>query len=65
MGSQFFVVYDDTTIPSDAAGGYTVLGTVTSGLDELKAQITDAGTIDGSTDGAPMVPTTITGITVQ
>jgi peptidyl-prolyl cis-trans isomerase B (cyclophilin B) len=65
MGSQFFVVYDDTTIPSDAAGGYTVLGTVTSGLDELKAQITDAGTIDASTDGAPMVPTTITGITVQ
>ncbi|WP_104082576.1 peptidylprolyl isomerase [Cryobacterium sp. Y11] len=65
MGSQFFVVYEDTTIPSDAAGGYTVLGTVTSGLDELKAQITDAGTSDGSTDGAPKVPTTITGITVQ
>jgi peptidyl-prolyl cis-trans isomerase B (cyclophilin B) len=25
MGSQFFIVYEDTTIPSDAAGGYTVL----------------------------------------
>ena len=65
MGSQFFVVYDDTTIPSDAGGGYTVLGHVTSGLDELKAQITDAGTADGAGDGAPKVPTTITGITVQ
>ncbi|MDJ0350402.1 peptidylprolyl isomerase [Cryobacterium sp. PH29-G1] len=65
MGSQFFVVYDDTTIPSDAAGGYTVLGHVTSGLDQLKAEITDAGTADGSGDGTPKVPTTITGITVQ
>ncbi|MDJ0336958.1 peptidylprolyl isomerase [Cryobacterium sp. PH31-O1] len=65
MGSQFFVVYDDTTIPSDAGGGYTVLGHVTSGLDELKAQITDAGTADASGDGAPKVPTTITAITVQ
>ncbi len=65
MGSQFFVVYDDTTIPSDAGGGYTVLGHVTSGLDELKAQITDAGTADGSADGAPKVPTTITGLTLQ
>lgn len=65
MGSQFFVVYDDTTIPSDAAGGYTVLGKVTSGLDQLKTQVTNAGTADGSGDGAPKVPTTITGITVQ
>src|SRR5690606_22140275 len=23
MGSQFFLVYEDSTIPSDAAGGYT------------------------------------------
>jgi peptidyl-prolyl cis-trans isomerase B (cyclophilin B) len=33
MGSQFFLVYEDSTIPSDAAGGYTVLGRVTEGLD--------------------------------
>lgn len=33
MGSQFFLVYEDSTIPSDAAGGYTVLGQVTAGLD--------------------------------
>ncbi|MDH6237306.1 peptidylprolyl isomerase [Cryobacterium sp. CG_9.6] len=65
QGSQFFIVYDDTTIGADTAGGYSVIGRVTSGLDELKATITDAGTSDGSTDGAPAVPTTITGITVQ
>lgn len=36
MGSQFFLVYEDSTIPSDAAGGYTVLGTVTEGLDIVR-----------------------------
>jgi peptidyl-prolyl cis-trans isomerase B (cyclophilin B) len=65
MGSQFFIVYEDTTIPSDAAGGYTVLGTITSGLDQLKAQITDAGVQAGGTDGPPVSPVTITGATVQ
>ena len=32
-GTQFFIVYKDTVIPADAAGGYTVVGKVTSGLD--------------------------------
>ncbi len=65
MGSQFFIVYDDTTIPSDEAGGYTVLGTVTSGLDELKAQVVDAGIADGLSDGKPAIPVTIDSITLQ
>ena len=65
IGSQFFIVYDDTTIQSDTAGGYTVVGRVTSGLDELKAGITDAGTETGSSDGTPAVPATITAFTVQ
>ena len=30
QGSQFFIVYKDTTLPR---GGYTVFGQVTSGLD--------------------------------
>ena len=62
-GSQFFIVYEDSTIPADSAGGYTVLGQVTSGLDQIRAQITDAGITDDGT--SPVVPTTITGITVQ
>ncbi|MFC5931489.1 peptidylprolyl isomerase [Cryobacterium melibiosiphilum] len=63
MGSQFFIVYEDTTIQSDDAGAYTVMGRVTSGLDELKAGIIDAGTVDGSS--TPAVETTITAFSVQ
>jgi peptidyl-prolyl cis-trans isomerase B (cyclophilin B) len=65
MGSQFFIVYKDTTIPADAAGGYTVLGKVTSGLDSLISEITDKGTLDGSSDGQPAVPVTISSITLN
>ncbi|WP_460945941.1 peptidylprolyl isomerase [Okibacterium endophyticum] len=65
MGSQFFIVYEDTTIPSDEVGGYTVLGHVTAGLDELKAQVTDKGIADGATDGAPAIPVAITSVTVE
>lgn len=65
MGSQFFIVYDDTTIGSDAAGGYTVLGHIESGLDELKTAVIDAGVEGGGTDGKPVVKTTITSATVQ
>lgn len=65
QGSQFFVVYQDTTLPADAAGGYTVIGRVTSGLDALTTGITGLGTADGSTDGAPAVPVSITGFTVE
>lgn len=65
QGHQFFIMLEDGSLPNDAAGGYTVFGTVTSGLDELIANIADAGTEDGSGDGRPAVPTTITGVTIQ
>ncbi|WP_232331288.1 peptidylprolyl isomerase [Agromyces laixinhei] len=61
-GSQFFIVYEDTTLPGDT-GGYSVIGRVTSGLEELRAGVIDAGTSDGVPDGAPAVPTTITSFT--
>lgn len=66
-GRQFFIVYEDTTIPSDAVGGYTVLGRVTSGLDVLRTDVTDAGVIPGNAenDGSPVVPVTITGVTLD
>lgn len=65
MGSQFFIVYDESSIPSDAAGGYTILGRITSGLDQLVEQIVTPGVLDSTTDGPPAVETTITGITIQ
>ena len=64
-GRQFFIVFKDTTLPSDTAGGYTVVGTVTSGLDSLVSQVALGGTSNGSSDGPPLVPTTITGLTIQ
>jgi peptidyl-prolyl cis-trans isomerase B (cyclophilin B) len=65
QGSQFFIVYGDTTIGSDTAGGYTVIGKVTSGLDALKSQITDKGTKDGGQDGTPAVTPTIQSVTIK
>jgi len=68
-GHQFFIAFDDSTIPADAAGGYTVVGTVTSGLDELKSKIVAGGITAGSsgsaTDGSPTIPTTITAFTLK
>jgi peptidyl-prolyl cis-trans isomerase B (cyclophilin B) len=64
MGSQFFLVYEESTIPSDAAGGYTVFGTITSGLDFVQA-VADTGAADGAPDGAPAIPVTIEGVETQ
>jgi peptidyl-prolyl cis-trans isomerase B (cyclophilin B) len=63
-GHQFFIVYGDTKIPSDAAGGYTVIGKVTSGLDQLVEQVASKGVVGGAGDGAPVVSTTITSVSV-
>ncbi len=65
MGSQFFLVYGDTDIPDDAAGGYTVLGTITEGLDVVK-KVAEGGVSGGGGDGAPVsavsiVSTSVTG----
>lgn len=65
QGSQFFIVYKDSTIPSDIAGGYTVIGHVTSGLDGLVNYVINGGVSGGGTDGVPATPVKITGITVQ
>lgn len=67
QGRQFFVVFQDTQLPADAAGGYTVIGTVTSGLDQLVSQIADAGLtpVTSESDGSPVIPTTITSLTIQ
>ena len=64
MGSQFFIVYKDSTIPSDAVGGYTVFGKITKGLSGLD-KIIKAGTEDGSGDGKPAVATKLGAIVLK
>ena len=67
QGSQFFIVYGDSTLPTNT-GGYTVFGHVTSGLAGFVSTIADPGVSPSSatpTDGAPVVPTKITQLTVQ
>jgi peptidyl-prolyl cis-trans isomerase B (cyclophilin B) len=65
MGSQFFIVYDDSTIPSDDAGGYTVFGEITSGLDALTATVISQGTVGDVSDGEPAAPAEIGNITIR
>ncbi len=58
QGSQFFIVYKDSNIPSDKAGGYTVFGEITSGLDQLDS-VFAGGVVGGGSDGRPKVKATI------
>lgn len=64
MGSQFFLVFDDVRLPSDRAGGYSVMGTINSGL-ELLVAIGQEGTVDGSMDGRPLTSVIIESVEVQ
>jgi peptidyl-prolyl cis-trans isomerase B (cyclophilin B) len=64
MGSQFFLVYKDSTIPSDAAGGYTVLGDITKGEDVVD-KVAAGGVTGGSGDGAPTRAVSITSTSVS
>lgn len=59
-GSQFFIVYEDTTLPS----AYTIWGTVTEGLDIVQ-EIASVGTSTGSSDGPPRQPVVIEAASVQ
>lgn len=65
MGSQFFIVYEDSVIPPDQAGGYTVFGRVTSGLEELVAAVVDPGVVDNAPDGQPVAEAKISSITIR
>lgn len=58
-GSQFFIVYEDSTLGPD----YTVWGKVTSGLDVVQS-VAAAGVADGSSDGTPAQPVVIKQATV-
>lgn len=59
-GSQFFLVYADTTLQPD----YTVFGTMSPEGLAIVEKIAAAGAAGGASDGAPANPVTITGVTI-
>ncbi|SOC54285.1 peptidylprolyl isomerase [Ornithinimicrobium cerasi] len=62
-GGQFFVVYEETQLPTDG-GGYSVFGRVTEGLDIVEA-IAAAGAEGGAPDGPPAQPVSILSVEVD
>jgi peptidyl-prolyl cis-trans isomerase B (cyclophilin B) len=58
-GSQFFIVYEDTSLPA----AYTIWGTVVSGLDVVRA-VAAQGAVGGVSDAAPAQPIVINSATV-
>jgi peptidyl-prolyl cis-trans isomerase B (cyclophilin B) len=65
QGSQFFIVYEDSTIPNDEVGGYTVLGRITSGLEQFVEAYVTPGIIEDAPNGAPVVAADIRTITIR
>ena len=63
MGGRFFIVYEDSTIQADSAGGYTVIGRVTEGMDALRLVAT-AGIASGTAD-TPATDVTIEGVEIE
>lgn len=64
MGSQFFIVYQDSRIPSDNVGGYTVFGKITAGLNKLEP-VFKAGVQGGGSDGPPALETLLSSIELR
>jgi peptidyl-prolyl cis-trans isomerase B (cyclophilin B) len=64
-GSQFFINYADPTESGAQAlaGGYTVFGQITQGLDVLD-KLTAPGVVEGGSDGAPASGAHITSVTI-
>ena len=59
-GSQFFIVYKDTTLPPS----YTIWGKVVSGLDVV-TKVAGVGVKGGGADGVPAQPFVITKATIS
>lgn len=62
QGSQFFLVYGRTALP---APGYTVFGSVTSGLPALEKAVIGKGTTAPGGDGPPASPVSIGSVAVR
>lgn len=68
MGSQFFLVFADVPLPSDDAGGYSVFGEITEGLEILQqigAGGVDPNSVGPDGTGRPASDVIITGVEVE
>ena len=63
-GSQFFIVYSNSMIPSDTVGGYTVFGRLTDGLQGVLS-VAAQGVAGGASDGKPVSPAVLTSLSVK
>ena len=61
-GSQFFIVYKDTQLPTEG-GGYSIFGTVAEGLDVI-TKVAEAGVEGGGSDGKPAQAVTIESVQI-
>ncbi len=61
-GSQFFIVYKDTQLPTDG-GGYSIFGKITKGLDVIE-KVAGAGVEGGTGDGKPAQAVTISSVEI-
>jgi peptidyl-prolyl cis-trans isomerase B (cyclophilin B) len=64
QGSQFFIVYSNSMIPSDTVGGYTVFGRLTDGLQGV-LDVAAKGVSGGGSDGKPNSPAVLTDVSVK
>lgn len=62
-GGQFFLVYRDTTLPTDG-GGYSIFGRVIGGM-EIVQHIADQGVARGGGDGSPAQPISLLSVSVH
>ncbi|WP_156250628.1 peptidylprolyl isomerase [Pseudactinotalea terrae] len=68
MGSQFFLVFADVPLPADAAGGYSVFGEITGGLEILQqigAGGVDPNSVGQDGTGRPATDVIITTVEVE
>ncbi len=66
-GHQFFIVLTDTTLDG-STGGYSIVGTVTSGLDELRGLVAggvDPASVGADGSGLPLQSVVITDFTLE
>jgi peptidyl-prolyl cis-trans isomerase B (cyclophilin B) len=64
QGSQFFLVYRNSTIGAPGQPGYTVVGRITKGLDIVR-KVAQGGVGGRTGDGAPLRPVSLVSSTVS